>query len=291
MNIHHLELFYYVATHGGISEAVRHMPYGIQQPAVSSQILQLEDDLGVKLFNRRPFQLTEAGVKLFQNIRPFFGNLDKMADEIRPSKKHRIRIGASEIVLREHLPPIIEQVRKQYPDLRLSLWSGYQPQIETWLQQNHIDLAVITLASRPAPPLNAHIVAALPPVLLTLKSSPYKKAKDLWACDKIEEPLISLPATETVTQQFQKSLAAMNIDWPIGIEASSLALLQEYAANGYGLGLSLTIPNNRLDSRLRVLPLEGFAPVEIGILWQGEPSPLTQAFIQAMKERAQNLAG
>lgn len=61
MNIHHLELFYYVATHGGISEAVRHMPYGIQQPAVSSQILQLEDDLGVKLFNRRPFQLTEAG--------------------------------------------------------------------------------------------------------------------------------------------------------------------------------------------------------------------------------------
>ena len=33
MNIHHLELFYYVAKFGGISEAVRNMPYGIQQPA------------------------------------------------------------------------------------------------------------------------------------------------------------------------------------------------------------------------------------------------------------------
>ena len=32
MNIHHLELFYYVARHGGISEAVRKMPYGIQHP-------------------------------------------------------------------------------------------------------------------------------------------------------------------------------------------------------------------------------------------------------------------
>ena len=37
MNVHHLELFYYVARHGGISQAVRHIPYGIQQPAVSGQ--------------------------------------------------------------------------------------------------------------------------------------------------------------------------------------------------------------------------------------------------------------
>ena len=51
MNIHHLELFYYVACHGGISEAVRHMPYGIQQPAVSDQVIQLEEFLGVTLFH------------------------------------------------------------------------------------------------------------------------------------------------------------------------------------------------------------------------------------------------
>ena len=42
MNIHHLELFYFVAKYEGITAAVRKMPYGIQQPAVSGQILQLE---------------------------------------------------------------------------------------------------------------------------------------------------------------------------------------------------------------------------------------------------------
>ena len=41
-NLHHLELFYYVAKYGGITPAVRKMPYGIQQPAVSGQMLQLE---------------------------------------------------------------------------------------------------------------------------------------------------------------------------------------------------------------------------------------------------------
>ena len=65
MNIHHLELFYYVARHGGISEAVRHMPYGIQQPAISGQVGALEDYLGTTLFHRRPFALTPAGEELF----------------------------------------------------------------------------------------------------------------------------------------------------------------------------------------------------------------------------------
>ncbi len=70
MNIHHLELFYYVARHGGISEAARQMPYGIQQPAVSGQMIQLEEYLGVKLFQRRPFALTRQGEMLFEFVQP-----------------------------------------------------------------------------------------------------------------------------------------------------------------------------------------------------------------------------
>ena len=62
MNIHHLELFYYVARFGGITEAVRNMPYGIQQPAISGQIAQLEEHLGVTLFHRRPFALTRRPI-------------------------------------------------------------------------------------------------------------------------------------------------------------------------------------------------------------------------------------
>ena len=54
MNIHHLELFYYVARHGGVSAAARHIPYGIQQPAISAQVIQLEDDLGTPLLLRDP---------------------------------------------------------------------------------------------------------------------------------------------------------------------------------------------------------------------------------------------
>src|SRR5450759_2152394 len=83
MNVHHLELFYYVAKHEGISEAVRNIPYGIQQPAVSGQILQLEEFLGVTLFHRRPFQLTPAGQELYAFVEPFFGQLERVTTKLQ----------------------------------------------------------------------------------------------------------------------------------------------------------------------------------------------------------------
>src|SRR5213594_3866771 len=98
MNIHHLELFYYVARHGGITEAVRNIPYGIQQPAVSGQVAQLEEYLGVTLFQRRPFALTPAGDKLYRFIQPFFLNLQAMATELQGGTARQIRVGASTAV-------------------------------------------------------------------------------------------------------------------------------------------------------------------------------------------------
>src|SRR5271170_416829 len=130
MNVHHLELFYYVARHGGIMEAVRNIPYGIQQPAVSSQISQLEEFLGVTLFRRRPFSLTPAGDKLYGFILPFFTNLEKIGDELQGGQARHIRIGASTIVLREYLPELFRDVRKKFPGLKMSLREGFPAQLE-----------------------------------------------------------------------------------------------------------------------------------------------------------------
>ena len=121
MNVHHLELFYYVARHGGISQAVRHMPYGIQQPAVSGQILQLEEALGTRLFQRRPFALTPAGRRLADFISPFFGNLDEIAAELRGEAEQRLRLGASARILRDHVPSMLRELHKGHPLIRLSL--------------------------------------------------------------------------------------------------------------------------------------------------------------------------
>src|SRR6195952_3270364 len=149
MNIHHLELFYYVAKHGGISRAVRNMPYGIQQPAVSSQILLLEEDLGVKLFERTPFKLTREGIELFAFAQPFFENLGVVGARLRQKSAPHLRIAASELVLRDYLPVVVERLRKNEPRLKLALRSGFQSDMEKWLLEREVDLAITPLESKP----------------------------------------------------------------------------------------------------------------------------------------------
>src|SRR5580704_6814197 len=193
MNVHHLELFYYVARHGGIMPAVRNIPYGIQQPAVSSQIAQLEEFLGVKLFHRRPFALTPEGEKLFAFVRPFFGNLDQMANELQGGHARRIRIGATAIVLRDHLPDLFRKVSRKFFGLKMALREGTPAQLEDLLQRDEIDLAVTVMEKKPAAGIHSLPLRELPLVLLAGKTSGIRSAEELWARDKIEEPLICFP--------------------------------------------------------------------------------------------------
>jgi DNA-binding transcriptional LysR family regulator len=286
MNIHHIELFYYVAKHGGISEAVRHMPYGIQQPAISAQILQLEDDLGVKLFTRRPFSLTPAGEKLNQFIQPFFANLETVAASLHPEAVQHLRIGASELLIRDHLPALLNDLRQRFPRLKLSLRSGYQQQMETWLEQREIDLAVTPMDSNPPASLKMISLLDLPLVLLVPHRSPIKSAAELWARDKIEESLICLPPAEIISQHFQQGLSRLGVDWAPNMEACSLEVINTYVTNGYGIGLSVAIPQQPFPRTLRALPLDGFKPIELRVLWYGEPNPLMNAFLEEIQRRA-----
>jgi DNA-binding transcriptional LysR family regulator len=290
LNIHHLELFYYVARHGGISEAVRNIPYGIQQPAVSVQIIQLEETLGTKLFNRRPFQLTAEGTKLYQFIEPFFSNLDRVANEITGRATQFIRLGASNTILRNHFPELIRFVCQKVPGLKFSLHDGIEPQLNQWLEKNEIDLAVTILQSKPPAGLNSFPLLKLPLVLLVPTSSKIKSPAELWKRDKIEEPLICLPPGESITRNFQQRLGKMGVDWFGTIVVNALDLVETYAANGFGIGLSVIVPGAKLTPGLRRLPLDDFDPIVLGAVWTGKASPVVQTFLDVFKKRAEELA-
>jgi DNA-binding transcriptional LysR family regulator len=280
MNIHHLELFYYVARHGGISRAVRHIPYGIQQPAVSGQMLALEDDLGTRLFERSPFRLNPAGEQLFAFVRPFFDNLDAVEARLRAPSAPQIRVGASEVALREYLPPVIQRLRRKLPQLRLSLQSGFTPQLLAWLQDRQVDLAIMPLENRPPPRLSCLRLLRVPLALIVPRSSRHRSAADIWAPGRVREPLITMPATEPIARRFQQGLRRRKIDWPPALEASSLELITQYVVNGEGIGLTVNLPGVVQGARVRVLPLAEFEPVVVAALWHGRPTPLIRAVLE-----------
>src|SRR5206468_4099959 len=110
MNIHHLEVFYYVGRHGGITEAVRNIPYGIQQGG----------------------------------------------------KARQIRIGASTIVWRDHLPDLFQNVRKRFLNLKIALREGYQAELEILLQREDPDLLVTLIDKKSAPGIHSVALLELP---------------------------------------------------------------------------------------------------------------------------------
>jgi DNA-binding transcriptional LysR family regulator len=289
MNVHHLELFYYVARHGGITEAVRNIPYGIQQPAVSGQVAQLEQFLGVTLFHRRPFALTPEGEKLFQFVQPFFSNLEAIANELQGGNARQIRIGASTTVLRDHLPHLVQNVRKKYPNLKVTLREAYHPELENLLQKDELDLAITLIQKKSAPGIYSMALLDLPLVLLVPKSSSLEAPEELWERDKIEEPLICLPAAEAICKNFQQGLARLGVDWFPSIEVSSVDLIETYVRNGFGFGVSVVVPGAPVSSNVKVLPLSEFSPVVLGALWRGKNTPLIQAFLKEMESRAKTL--
>ena len=115
-------------------------------------------------------------------------------------------------------------------------------------------------------------------------------AEQLWQRDKIEEPLICLPAAEAVSKHFQQGLSRLGVDWFPGMEVSSLDLIETYVAGGFGLGVSVQVPKAKLSPHLRALPLPGFAPVVVGMLWRGKTSALLQAFLDELQLRAKRFS-
>ncbi len=291
MNVHHLELFYYVAKHGGISEAVRNMPYGIQQPAISGQVIHLEEFLGVTLFHRRPFALSPQGQELFDFIKPFFENLTPMAEKLRGGVSQHLRIAAAETALRNFLPKVLQELRQKFPKLKVTLREGYHPQVVTWLVQQEIDMSVGLLGGKPPGGIQAIPMFELPLVLLVPKSSKLKSADELWKRDRIEESLITVPSNEPIRRAFQEGLAQRKVDWIGGIEVSSVEMVQTYVANGYGFGVTVHLPQLKLNPEVRVLPLVGFERLTFGVLWQGRRTVVLDGMIQLVERTAKEVAG
>ena len=289
MNIHHLELFYYVAKFGGIMEAVRNMPYGIQQPAVSGQIIQLENNLGKKLFQRRPFSLTPSGQRLFEKIEPFFAEIGSVCDQIREGTSELIRIGAPTMVLDRYFPEIVTELHKSRPDIQLSLREGHSALIQQLLSSNEIDLAVTPLEDTPTTGFAQDALIEIEVCLIVSTVSKIKSADHFWNQDRIAEPLIGLPNNEIVSQRFQEYLQGLDRVWPPIIELSSLDLIERYVRANMGVGIGVNNTGALPPQGIRRIDLPKIRPITVGALWRRQLSAAGEHLVNLCRQRAHSI--
>ncbi|MCB1204762.1 MAG: LysR family transcriptional regulator [Verrucomicrobiae bacterium] len=290
MNVHHLELFYYVAKHEGITEAVRKMPYGIQQPAVSGQILQLENYLGVKLFQRRPFALTPAGEELYDFIHPFFSRIEQITARLRGEEKAHLRLAASAAALSNHLPEVLQALQREVPGLRLTLRELTNPELEAALRKQEADVALAVLHRKIGPGIQSVKLLDLPLALAVPTSCTVDSFEALAATaggGQLLHPLIGLPKAEPVAQLFQRGLLASGLKWEPSMEVSELGLILHYVAKGFGFGVAVDIPGVAWPAGVKKIRLPGdFPPLTLGALHTGELKSVAARFLELVREQA-----
>lgn len=121
----------------------------VTQPAVSSDILELEDVLGVTLFYRtnRGVRLTTEGEVLYEHVRSAFAFLDSGEDAIREMTglhSGTLRIGASDMTLRFYLLDHIRAFCRRYPQIKLTITNNPTPRTLEALREGSIDFGVIS---------------------------------------------------------------------------------------------------------------------------------------------------
>ena len=291
VNTHHLELFYYVARHGGIMEAVRNMPYGIQQPAVSGQILQLETDLGTKLFQRRPFELTAAGKELFAFVQPFFENVEVVGEKLRGGVSQSLKLAAPLIALRHYLPGILQDLRQKFPRLKLTLREGNQPTVAGWIERQEVDLAITLLDGRESSSLNQRLLLPLTAVFLVPRKHPAKTSEDVitaLASGNDVPQLVSMSNVELAPRSLQELLKRRDLEWPATIEVTAADLVDVYVEAGFGIGLTIAVPGREFSKALRAIPVEGIPPIQLAALWKGEATGIMQDLLVRLESAARS---
>ena len=290
-NVHHLELFYYVAKAGGITAALRMIPYGIQQPAVSLQMTQLEDAVGARLFQRKPFSLTPTGRQIFEFIAPFFGGLPQLASAVHGNAVQHLRLAATANVMRDHFPKLLRDLQRLIPGLRLSLRDVLLDGATRLLREHEVDLALALHGGE----LNAPALRSVPlltlPMVLLVKGDPPRGgvAAILRAAADGSTPLIAPPVDDILTRQFQAELRAREIKWDVRIEAPGLDLVESYVDEGFGVGLGLQVPGRKPPARVRSLPLRGFPKLTYSAFWNERLTPLAQTCLDRMHVLAAEL--
>lgn len=145
MDYNKLKTFLIIADYGSITAAAQHLFRS--QSAISQQILALEEELNVKLLERRSGKifLSKDGETIYKNALDHFNSIDQIVAAISEAQnaiKGHIKIGElTNYGNQFSAAPLISKFVKIHPDVTFEIIKGTSEQLENMLLKNEIDLA------------------------------------------------------------------------------------------------------------------------------------------------------
>ena len=289
-----------VAESGSMSKASAQL--AVSHPVVSKTILQLEQSLGVQLFERstRGVQLTpygavllNCGVAVFDEMRQGLKQLEAIADPAAGE----LRIGCPEITMAALLPAIIEQFSKQYPRVRLHVELVQTALLQFQeLRERKIDLLIGRIQQTTADDLKSEMLFAEPFLVVAGKNSKRARRKGLKLADLLLEPW-ALPPYDSVPGQLILQIfqaAKLQLPQPTIVTLSGQLTVTLVAGGGFvGLLPASVAKFNTKRAGLKILPIKlptVHVAASIVTVKNRTPSPTARLFINCVRDVARSIA-
>ena len=145
MEVRVLRYFIEVVQEKNISNAAKRLH--ISQPTLSRQLMDLEKELGITLFERghRQIKLTQEGYYLYERAQEITGLVDKTETDLQSQNviSGTLDIGAGESAAIQPVMTVIGDIIKKYPDVKINLVSGDSDQIYQRLNNGTLDFGII----------------------------------------------------------------------------------------------------------------------------------------------------
>ncbi len=145
VELRHLRYFVAVAAHGSFNRASQVLH--LTQPALSRQVKDLEDELGVPLFERgkNSVRLTEAGERFYDDARDLLARVEAAVQKVRAEHREEVlRIGYAPSATAGILPRALQRFQAAHPRVRVELIDVNAPDMIRLAVQGQLDI-VITL--------------------------------------------------------------------------------------------------------------------------------------------------
>lgn len=239
MELRQLKYFLAVTDAGSLSKAATIA--GVAQPALSRQIRQLEEELGVQLFYRhgRGIRVTEEGAQFHASIVPLMQELDQVKSDLGEAA----RVPAGHITF--GMPPsmssaigaeIVKQFFSLYPQVKLHLVDGLSGYVNEWLAAGRVDMAVINNA-RKAPYIRMD-------PLLEVDLLLFGRMKDIDALAPntdvfptkglLDLPMLLVGRNHGLRRELDGAMQKLGIELNIKAEVDALSPLKQLVREGYG---------------------------------------------------------
>jgi DNA-binding transcriptional LysR family regulator len=234
---HQPSLLYFnaVATHQSIREAARRLD--VASSAVTRQVAQLEDALGIALFHRerRRLRLSPAGEILFRHSRRLSAPMEAAVSEIellRGVRTGSVRIAAAESVGLAFLPRLLTEFGRRYPRLTLDVSIIPSAEVVERLLDERIDVGFGFIAKPPrqvdvAFRRDVSIGAVMAP------GHPLAAVKSLTMAQCLEHPLAVGKPEISIREVIEPFLRSTSGILPPLVEVDSIRMLVELALGGH----------------------------------------------------------